>query len=81
MLGLSLTDSVDVQTVLGWILAAGMLLVALLTQTPWVPRERIETTNGTVTGYVLSIDPGYLNVLTEDHEFVIILSGDVLSRS
>ena len=66
---------------LGWILAAGMLLVALLTQTPWVPRERIETTNGTVTGYVLSIDPGYLNVLTEDHEFVIILSGDVLSRS
>ena len=27
------------------------------------------------------VDPGYLNVLTEDHEFVIILSGDVLSRS
>ncbi len=64
----------------GWIAAVAALLIAALVQTPWVPREHIETTDGTINGYVLSVDPGFLNVLTEDHEFVIILSGDVLSR-
>lgn len=57
------------------------LLVAAFVQTPWVPQEQIRTTDGTVTGYVLSVDPGYLNVLTDDHEFVILLSNDVLSRT
>ncbi|WP_182353768.1 hypothetical protein [Flaviflexus huanghaiensis] len=64
-------------------LTAGLaaLLIAAFVQTPWVPKEEIETTDGTVTGYVLSVDAGYLNVLTEDHEFVILLSDDVLSRT
>lgn len=56
------------------------LLVAAFLETPWVPREQITTTNGTIYGYVLSVDSGYLNVLTDDHEFVILLSNDVLSR-
>lgn len=56
------------------------LLVAAFVQTPWVPQEQIETPGGTITGYVLSVDPGYLNVLTEDYEFVILLSSDVISR-
>lgn len=56
------------------------LLVAAFVQTPWVPQEQIETADGTITGYVLSVDPGYLNVLTDDYEFVILLSSDVLSR-
>lgn len=64
----------------GWVVAAAGLLVALLVQTPWVPEERIETTEGVIIGYVLSVDSGYLNVLTEDHEFVVILSVDVRSR-
>ena len=57
-----------------------VLFVAVLVQTPWVPRERIVTTDGIVIGYVLSVDAGYLNVLTEDQEFVILISGDVISR-
>ncbi|MEO7587101.1 MAG: hypothetical protein ABIS84_03640 [Arachnia sp.] len=57
-----------------------VLVLAAFLQTPWVPHEVIETTNGTVTGHVLSVDSGYLNVLTDDHEFVILLSNDVLSR-
>lgn len=57
------------------------LLGAVLVPTPWVPRERIETTSGTVTGYVLSVDSGFVNVLTDDHEFVILRSDEVLSRS
>lgn len=60
--------------------AVGVLLVAAFIQTPWVPLERIETTNGVIAGYVLSVDSGYLNVLTDKQQFVILISGDVLSR-
>ncbi|GAA4804147.1 hypothetical protein GCM10023353_03270 [Tomitella cavernea] len=49
-------------------------------QTPCVPLERIATTDGEVTGYVLSVDSGFVNVLTEDREFLILPSGEVLSR-
>lgn len=63
-----------------WVAGVAILLVAALTQTPWVPHEQIQTTDGTITGYVLSVDPGYLNVLTDEHEFVILLTSQVLSR-
>lgn len=56
------------------------LVVAAFVTTPWVPQEEIETTDGVVTGYVLSVDSGYLNVLTDEQEFVIILSRDVRAR-
>ncbi len=56
------------------------LVVAAFVTTPWVPEEEIETTDGVVTGYVLSVDSGYLNVLTDEQEFVIILSRDVRAR-
>ena len=65
----------------GWVAGVAVLLIAALVQTPWVPHEQIETTDGTVNGYVLSVDSGYLNVLTDDHKFVILISGDVLSRT
>lgn len=64
----------------GLIGGVAVLVVAVSVQTPWVPEERIVTTDGVVFGYVLSVDPGYLNVLTENHEFRILLSRDVLSR-
>ncbi len=64
----------------GWVAGVSVLLIAALVQTPWVPQETIETTDGTVVGYVLSVDPGFLNVLTEDHQFVILNSDDVLTR-
>lgn len=64
----------------GWVAGIGVLFLAALGQTPWVPREVIETTDGTVTGYVLSVDSGFLNVLTVDREFTIVISGTVLSR-
>ena len=64
----------------GWVAAIGVLLLAALGQTPWVPRESIETVDGTISGYVLSVDSGYLNVLTDDRKFTIVISGNVLSR-
>ena len=64
----------------GAVAAVAVLLVAAFIQTPWVPQEHIQTTHGTLIGYVLSVDAGYLNVLTEEHEFVILNTSDVLSR-
>lgn len=64
----------------GWLVPIALLIVAAFVQTPWVPQEQIDTTQGLVVGYVLSVDSGYLNVLTESSEFVIILSDDVISR-
>lgn len=64
----------------GWVAGVGVLLLAALGQTPWVPHEVIETSDGTVSGYVLSVDSGFLNVLTDDREFTILISGNVLSR-
>ncbi len=60
---------------------AAVLVLAAFLQTPWVPHEKIETTEGTISGYVMSVDSGYLNVLTDDHAFLILLSGDVISRT
>ncbi len=67
-------------TSVGWVTGASVLFVAALVQTPWVPQERIGTTDGTITGYVLSIDSGFVNILTEDHTFMILISGDITSR-
>lgn len=64
----------------GWVTGIAVLLVAAFVRTPWVPHEVIETTEGRVTGYVLSVDSGYLNVLTDDGDFVILISGNVRSR-
>ena len=60
--------------------AAATLVIAAFLTTPWVPHEVIETTDGTINGHVMSVDSGYLNVLTDDHEFVILISSDVISR-
>lgn len=64
----------------GWVAGVAVLLIAALVQTPWVPQEEINTTNGTIVGYVLSVDSGFMNVLNDDHKFVILNSGDVISR-
>ena len=64
----------------GGVTAVAVLIVAAFIQTPWVPHEAIMTTHGPVSGYVLSVDSGYLNVLTDEHEFVILNSSDVISR-
>ncbi len=64
----------------GWVAGVAVLVIAAFIQTPWVPQEQIETTDGVFTGYVLSVDSGWLNVLTEDHHFLILNSGDVISR-
>lgn len=58
----------------------GVLIIAGLIQTAWVPLEQIQTTDRIISGHVLSVDSGYLNVLTADHEFMIVLTKNVISR-
>lgn len=65
----------------GRVAGVALLLLAAVVCTPWVPEEDIQTADGTITGYVLSVDSGYLNVLTADREFLILISSDVLSRT
>ena len=59
---------------------AAVLVMAAVVQTPWVPRERIETAHGPVTGYVLEVEPGFLRVLTGERRFVTIDTADVTGR-
>lgn len=58
-----------------------MLVIAAFIGTPWVPLEQISTVDGVIDGYVLSVDSGHLNVLTEVAEFMILISGDIVTRT
>lgn len=61
--------------------ALAALALAAVVQTPWMPLERIETEQGTLTGYVLATDPGFVKVLTEgDREILILNQADIVSR-
>ncbi|MEO8850656.1 MAG: hypothetical protein ABI360_02895 [Allobranchiibius sp.] len=64
----------------GRVSGVAALVIAAAVQTPWVPLEQISVRTGDVSGYVLSVDPGFLNVLSTDHEFLILISSDVTAR-
>lgn len=66
----------------GLLATIGALALAAIISTPWEARERIETTNGTIEGYVLETPSGYLKVLTADDRQLIILTGsEIVSRT
>lgn len=64
----------------GLVSGVGVLIAAAFITVPWVPEEHLQTTDGPLDAYVLSIDSGYLNLLTTDHEFLILQRDEVLSR-
>lgn len=65
----------------GLIVGITALVLATLVSTPWTSLEEIETTSGTVTGYVLDNPSGFLKVLTEDErELSVLIASDVISR-
>lgn len=65
----------------GLFLAAAFLALAVSIETPWMSRERIETEGQTFYGYVLETNPGFLKILTDDREVLIMPDEDVLSRT
>lgn len=67
--------------VLGAMAVGTSLLLAAVVPTPWVPRERIVTTDGAFDGYVLETQAGFLKVLIrEKHDLLILPVSDVISR-
>lgn len=65
----------------GTLVTIGILALAATISTPWTARESIETTQGSIIGYVLETPSGYLKILTDDdRELIILVSGDIISR-
>ncbi len=65
----------------GIFLAVAALILSAVIQTPWMARERIETPVEVIYGYVLENNPGFLKVLTDDREVIILPDVDVTSRT
>lgn len=71
---------VQVHKRVGTLAVLALLVLAVAVQTPWMSHERITTTGGTVDGYVLGDEPGFLRVLTDDRDVIIFNTSDVKSR-
>lgn len=59
----------------------GVLVMATVVSTPWMEHEEFMTSEGTMTGYVLNVESGYVRVLTEDRDVVILDSDDIRERT
>lgn len=66
---------------IGALTATAVLLLAALIDTPWMSREELVLPDGPVEGYVLEAEPGFLKVLTDDHDVRIIPTGEVSART
>lgn len=66
---------------MGFLLVLTLMYLSISVDTPWMSKERIDTDVSTYFGYVLENNPGFLKVLTDDHEVIILPDGDVLSRT
>ena len=66
---------------LGIAVGAILLVVASTVDTPWVERERVETQEQVLYGYVLEAQPGFLKFMTEDRQVLILPDSDVVSRT
>ncbi len=65
----------------GAVAVIGILLLAVLVDTPWMSKERLETGTGALEGWVLEVQPGFLKVLTEQREVEILPTAEVRSRT
>lgn len=65
----------------GTILIIGILVLSIVVTTPWNVKEVITTEhNGVIVGHVLETTPGFVKILTEDRDVIILLTGDIVSR-
>lgn len=63
----------------GTLSVCALLVLAVAVQTPWMSHERVSTTDGPVTGYIVDDEPGFVKVLTENRD-IIIDTADVTGR-
>ncbi|ALG84554.1 hypothetical protein [Gordonia phthalatica] len=62
------------------IAAAGLLALAAFNDAPWMSAEQITTDNGVIDGYILEAEPGFLHVLTEERDVIIVPDSEVQDR-
>lgn len=64
----------------GLLFLGSLLLLALVVDTPWMPREEITTEQGVIHGHVLEASPGFLKVLTDEKEVLILTDSEIVKR-
>lgn len=65
----------------GALTVAGFLALAIVVDTPWMPRERIAVGDEVIQGYVLTAEAGFIRVLTDERDVAIVNSSEVTSRT
>lgn len=79
--GIAHDVSVTLTRRIGVVGVIGVLVMATVVSTPWMEHERFTTADGTMTGYVLNVESGYVRVLTEDRDVVILDSDEIRKRT
>lgn len=69
-----------VGTHLGILVGMALLVVAATIDTPWMEQEQIDTKTEAITGYVLEASPGFLKIMTDEREILILPDSEVTSR-
>lgn len=70
-----------VGTHLGIVVGVALLVVASTIDTPWMEQELIETKGEVINGYVLEASPGFLKIMTEEREILILPDSEVVART
>lgn len=64
----------------GVLAVVGLLGLAVAVDTPWMSKERIDAGEGAFEGWVLEVQPGFVKVLTEEREVLVVFTGDIVER-
>lgn len=75
---LQLLDTVSRRV--GTVFIVVLLVLAVVVTTPWNPREEIGLKDQVVNGHVIETSPGFLKILTDDREVLVVLTQDVQYR-
>jgi len=59
----------------------GLLVLAAIVDTPWMSHERLDLADGALSGYVLEVEPGFVRVLTDERELVIVPVSEIRART
>ncbi|KAM9861606.1 hypothetical protein ACI1US_02508 [Leucobacter sp. BZR 635] len=64
----------------GALAVVGVLGLAVAVDTPWMSKERIDAGDGPFEGWVLEVQPGFVKVLTEERDVLVLFTGDIVER-
>lgn len=65
----------------GVVAVVGLLGLAVVIDTPWMSKERLDAGNGPIEGWVFEVQPGFVKLLTEEREVLVLFTGDIEERT